>query len=124
VSFENIIKMFRRIAKQEGSRVTVSSAEIGVLLDKLDSLLREKQNGAMTVEAILIELESIGNPRLAKMEGGWYASLKLIIAADGANFEIATEFDNATPLLAMQVLRQRVVDVLDKTQDSHKLLTI
>ena len=65
-----------------------------------------------TLENALVLLCSYGEPRLTKMKSGWYAKIEMFVSSKGASFDIASEFDESTPMEAVNVLIARLQKTL------------
>jgi hypothetical protein len=60
----------------------------------------------------LIWLCKFGQPRVSNTGNGWYASIEMHVSAQGAKFEIRSEFGCATPSVAADMLIQRMLEAL------------
>ncbi len=75
----------------------------------------KKLNQSASFEDRLVALMRLGKPRVHCMDGGkWHVCVNMSVFVSGVNFEIASDFDLATPSLAMDQLEKRVEEALDK----------
>jgi hypothetical protein len=66
------------------------------------------------LETLLIHLCKMGVPSLHKMQNGWWAVLKMHVAAAGTEFTIRSESDNPTPTAAARQCAERAVAALNQ----------
>ena len=66
----------------------------------------------LTIEDMLNILVGFGSPRLHHLKGGWYACIEMNTSALGAKFEVASDFNRATPNEALRQLLDRVSTVV------------
>lgn len=67
----------------------------------------------MTLSELLMELASIGAPRLSRGEtGGWHASVKFP-APEGTTAEVRSNFDHHSPEEALQCVHDRLGGLRD-----------
>lgn len=65
-----------------------------------------------SLEVILQNLCSLGVPSLIKMQRGWWATLKMHVAAAGTEFTVKSESDCETPLAAARQCAERAITTL------------
>lgn len=65
-----------------------------------------------TLDTILQNLCSIGVPSIHKMQRGWWAMLKMHVAAAGTEFTVKSEADCETPLCAARQCAERAIITL------------
>lgn len=50
----------------------------------------------MPLEECLLELAKYGNPRVCKMDNGWYSRIDVFVTGEGVNFEVKSEHNHRT----------------------------
>lgn len=60
------------------------------------------------LQHLLLDLAEHGHPRLILFDGGWYCSIEMHVAAKGASFKIASDFNHPSPLAAALQCDERV----------------
>jgi hypothetical protein len=65
-------------------------------------------------DTILDFLQKYGDPRLTKLDSGWYCSLTLFATGTGVKFEVASDFRLGTPLIAAQQCLDRLTTTLSQ----------
>ncbi|MBS1729828.1 MAG: hypothetical protein JSS67_03520 [Bacteroidetes bacterium] len=66
----------------------------------------------MDLEDLLLRLNTFGKPSLHRMDKGWWCSIDMFVSAKGTDFKIKSEWDCATPTLAVQQCLQRVAETV------------
>lgn len=66
----------------------------------------------MNLEQILFKMEAHGKPFVMCCDRGWHCKINMYVTAVGASFEVKSEFDKATPLMAAQECYQRMQSIL------------
>ncbi len=64
------------------------------------------------LESSLNSLCSFGQPKLSKMDNGWYCRIDMFVSSEGASFEIQSNFDHKTPSDAVNTLIERLQKTL------------
>jgi hypothetical protein len=64
------------------------------------------------LEQVLLHLNQFGQPRLSRMDAGWYCACEMFVSAAGADVKIKSEFNHTTPTQAAQVCLERVSAVV------------
>ena len=71
----------------------------------------------MTLEQNLDWCAKFGRPRLMMMDSGkWVAKVEVFVIGEGVSMDIKSDFDNETPLAAVDQLRERIVAALLQMQ--------
>jgi hypothetical protein len=68
----------------------------------------------MSLEAALVALTSVGNPRVTKHDTGWYCVLELFVTVPGAKFKVDSDFKNTTPSEAVHKVIERLAELYSK----------
>lgn len=66
------------------------------------------------VETELNRMTTVGEPRLAFMEGGWYCRVEMFVWAKGAKFTITSEYNHPTIRSAVRECAERIAQALKK----------
>lgn len=53
-----------------------------------------------------------GQPRLSFITDGWHANIKMHVGAVGAEFTIKSDFNHQSPIAALDVCIERMLDAL------------
>lgn len=80
-------------------------------LANLDAIAKSSVRG---LEDVLLELCYYGTPSVHRMSNGWWCRCQMHVATAGTTFQIDSETNHATPLLAARECAERVVETLKK----------
>lgn len=75
------------------------------------------------LEAVLLQLTRHGNPRLSLHDTGWHCRIDMHVAAAGAQFTVASDFNQVTPLSAAEQCAERSDAMLRGFSDGTKAIT-
>lgn len=67
-----------------------------------------QESMSYTIESGMLKLAEYGKPRLVRTTSGWYCCIEMFVQGKGVQFEISSEFHEATMLKAVQVCIERV----------------
>lgn len=59
------------------------------------------------LQALLIDMQRYGRPRLSRHDKGWYCCIEMNTNAIGAKFEVASDFEQPSPMTAALMCRDR-----------------
>ena len=66
----------------------------------------------MTLEELMMYMVRYGRPRLSLHDGGWYCKVEMNTNAKGTQFDVASEFNQPTPLHAARMCHERIITAL------------
>lgn len=66
----------------------------------------------LTLEEHLEKMAYYGKPRVSLVSNGWHSSIEMNTNTTGTTFEIRSDFDHASPLMAVKQCHERIVSVL------------
>lgn len=70
-----------------------------------------------SLEAVLMELQKFGKPRLGVFSRGWVCTLELAVSSIGFEAEVRSEFTHAVPIDAALQCRDRLRAQLQQLRD-------
>ena len=74
----------------------------------------------MPLEECLTELEKYGRPSLRKVNGsGWRTSIDVFVTGQGVEFEVKSNLDCETPVIAANECYQRLVKAIKQIKDTQ-----
>lgn len=62
----------------------------------------------MELEEFMVYLIRYGKPRLSYLDGGWYCKVEMNTNTKGTQFDVASEFNQPTPLHAVRMCNERI----------------
>ncbi len=65
------------------------------------------------LEQLLGSLAAYGNPRIARLDSGWFCKVDMSVLPAGASFEVSSEFGHDSPMAAAIECEDRVHDAID-----------
>lgn len=71
-----------------------------------------------TMEECLAELEKYGNPRVSKISGHWYSKIEVFVTGEGVKFDVASDFECASPRIAVNQCYIRLVAAFKKIKET------
>lgn len=77
--------------------------------------LFKKEDAQQVTEDLNFELQELikyGHPRMSHHQGGWYCRVEMNTNTVGAKFDIDSGFDHPTPIAALKVCRERILNAL------------
>lgn len=63
----------------------------------------------MQLEELLLYLIRYGKPRVSYHDGGWYCKVEMNTNTKGTQFDVASDFDQPTPLHAARMCHERII---------------
>jgi hypothetical protein len=81
--------------------------------------IKRKSAVPETLDEALVDLCRYGKPKLSMMDGGWYCWIQMHVAAQGATFEIKSEFGHASPSSAVHECRERILTTIEQLGHDH-----
>ena len=72
----------------------------------------------INLSAELMDLCKYGRPRISLTERGWHCNIEMNTNADGAVFNVHSEFDHASPDDALSVCKARAEAAVKKISES------
>lgn len=67
---------------------------------------------SMQLEELLTYMIRYGKPRLSYIDKGWYCKVEMNTNTKGTQFDVASEFDQPTPLHAARMCHERIENAL------------
>lgn len=67
----------------------------------------------MSLEHTLSKLEAYGRPAMFRMPNGWHVKVDMNAAPKGADFQMRSDFDHATPAEAADCCLARIHEMFD-----------
>lgn len=62
----------------------------------------------MELEELLTYMVRYGKPRLSYLDKGWYCKVEMNTNTKGTQFDVASDFDQPTPLQAARMCHERI----------------
>jgi len=66
----------------------------------------------MNLEELLLHMIRYGRPRLSLHDGGWYCKVEMNTNTKGTQFDVASEFNQPTPLHAARMCHERIENAM------------
>ena len=66
----------------------------------------------MDLEELMVYLIRYGKPRVSYLDGGWYCKVEMNTNTKGTQFDVASEFNQPTPLHAARMCHERIVGAM------------
>ena len=67
---------------------------------------------SMELEELLTYMIRYGKPRLSYFDKGWYCKVEMNTNTKGTQFDVASDFDQPTPLHAARMCHERIVGAM------------
>ena len=67
---------------------------------------------SMQLEELLTFMIRYGKPRLSYLDKGWYCKVEMNTNTEGTQFDVASDFDQPTPLHAARMCHERIENAL------------
>ena len=67
---------------------------------------------SMQLEEFLTYLIRYGKPRLSYFDKGWYCKVEMNTNTKGTQFDVASDFDQPTPLHAVRMCNERIENAM------------
>ena len=67
---------------------------------------------SMQLEELLTYMIRYGKPRLSYIDKGWYCKVEMNTNTEGTQFDVASDFDQPTPLHAARMCHERIENAL------------
>lgn len=64
------------------------------------------------LEGKLVWLTKFGKPSVRRMDKGWYCGIEMHVASIGSRFDVKSDFDHASPAIAVDELIRRMLAAL------------
>lgn len=66
----------------------------------------------MDLEELMVYMIRYGKPRLSLHDGGWYCKVEMNTNTKGTQFDVASEFNQPTPLHAARMCNERIENAM------------
>jgi hypothetical protein len=67
---------------------------------------------SMQLEELLTYMIRYGKPRISYLDKGWYCKVEMNTNTEGTQFDVASDFDQPTPLHAARMCHERIENAL------------
>lgn len=66
----------------------------------------------MELEELMVYMIRYGKPRVSYLDGGWYCKVEMNTNTKGTQFDVASEFNQPTPLQAARQCHERIIGAM------------
>jgi hypothetical protein len=66
----------------------------------------------MELEELMVYLIRYGKPRLSYIDKGWYCKVEMNTNTKGTQFDVASDFEQPTPLHAVRMCHERIIGAM------------
>jgi hypothetical protein len=66
----------------------------------------------MGLEELLTYMIRYGKPRISYLDKGWYCKVEMNTNTKGTQFDVASDFDQPTPLQAARMCHERIIGAM------------